>query len=333
MSTVVLTVSQYSRRVVSFLSSGLIAGAEARKGEKRARRARYHRDYGHRAKGDRTMGKKGGRRKLGRCCGRRREEVGSWWWKWRAQEGVGLNASLPDRPPAYQPCLLQDASQYSSDRQNSRTQLLSAGDVRRSRHRYDTHRTTELRAIQRSGNVLEVTCRVVSLCDTVFRVPCPFPALVFDTRRPRKFATQPRCTTTAGNHSRRRTPPVRNATARLSYGSAGNQRAAVPRVPVKDATLHRVIGDAADFGPPRRRSPPKPSSFDLGSRDRLRFLFSHVAARYRKGVRVTRERGLKIEKITRYYLYRRLRITRPRRNALDISRMINDPERWQAHSI
>lgn len=34
------------------------------------------------------------------------------------RKGVGQkqNASLPDRPPAYQPCLLHDASQYSSDR-------------------------------------------------------------------------------------------------------------------------------------------------------------------------------------------------------------------------
>lgn len=64
------------------------------------------------------MGRKGGRRR-GRP---RRKEGGIWWWKWH-WEGVRLNASLPDRPPAYQPCLLHHASQYSSDRYYSRTQF------------------------------------------------------------------------------------------------------------------------------------------------------------------------------------------------------------------
>ena len=194
------------------------------------------------------MGKKGGRRKRGGRCGRRREEVGSWWWKWRAS-GVGRGRAerIPARPATCLPTLSAPRRfpVFERSLENSRTQFLSAGDVRRSRHRYDTHRTTERRAIKRSGNVPEVTCRVVSLRH---RVPCPVPFPCPRVRHtpPPKTSTRPRCTTTAGNHTRRRTPPVRNATACLSYGSAGNQRAAVPRVPVKD-TNPCVIGDAADF--------------------------------------------------------------------------------------
>lgn len=156
--------------------------------------------------------------------------------------GRGKAERIPARPATCLPTLSAPPRFPVFERSLLLAHAVPCWDVRRPRHRADTHRTTELRASRRSGNVLEVTC------------PSRYPR-----RRKRKKGVTSLPPVHEQPHRR-----VRSSRHRCSpsYGSAGNHRAGIPRVPLNDAT-RAYLGCRCGFAAPR-----------LGRASTTRFSFS-----------------------------------------------------------
>lgn len=158
------------------------------------------------------------------------EAKGGWHLVVEVALGRGKAERIPARPATCLPTLSAPPRFPVFERSLLLAHAVPCWDVRRPRHRADTHRTTELRASQRSGNVLEVTC------------PSRYPR-----RRKRKKGVSYLPPVHEQPHRR-----VRSSRHRCSpsYGSAGNHRAGIPRVPLNDAT-RAYLGCRCGFAAPR----------------------------------------------------------------------------------